>query len=44
MGSEDFSYYLNCAKGVFAYLGYKNEKKGSIYSPHHEKFSIDEDY
>lgn len=44
MGSEDFPYYLEHAKGVFAYLGYKNEKKGTIYSPHHEKFNIDEDY
>lgn len=25
-------------------MGYKNEAKGCIYPPHHEKFKIDEDY
>lgn len=44
MGSEDFPYYLNYAKGVYVNIGYKNEEKGSIYFPHHEKFKIDEDY
>jgi len=44
MGSEDFPYYTQHAKGVYALMGYKNEEKGSIYFPHHEKFNIDEDY
>lgn len=44
MGSEDFPYYLEHAKGAFVFFGYKNEEKGSIYFPHHEKFNIDEDY
>ncbi|CEN78486.1 amidohydrolase [Paraclostridium sordellii] len=43
MGSEDFPYYLKYAKGVYAYLGYNNKEKDSIYYPHHEKFKIDED-
>ncbi len=44
MASEDMPYYFQKAKGVYAFIGYKNEKKGSIYPPHHEKFKIDEDY
>ncbi len=44
MGSEDMSYYFQHAKGVFAFLGYRNEEKEAIYFPHHEKFKIDEDY
>jgi amidohydrolase len=43
MGSEDLPYYFQEAPGVFAWLGYGNEEKGSIYFPHHEKFNIDED-
>lgn len=43
MGSEDFPYYLKYAKGVYAYLGYNNKEKDSIYYPHHEKFKIDEE-
>lgn len=44
MGSEDMSYYFQKAKGVFAFLGYKNEDKGCIYPAHHEKFKLDEEY
>jgi amidohydrolase len=44
MASEDMSYYFQKAKGVYAIMGYKNEDKGCIYPPHHEKFKIDEGY
>jgi amidohydrolase len=44
MASEDMPYYFKYAKGIYANLGFKNEEKGSIYFPHHEKFKIDEDY
>lgn len=44
MGSEDMPYYFQHAKGVYAFIGYRNEEKDAIYFPHHEKFKIDEDY
>lgn len=44
MGSEDMPYYFQHAKGVYAFMGYRNEDKEAIYFPHHEKFKIDEDY
>jgi len=44
MGSEDMPYYFEHAKGVYAFVGYRNEEKKAIYFPHHEKFKIDEDY
>jgi amidohydrolase len=44
MGSEDMPYYFQHAKGVYAFMGYRNEEKEAIYFPHHEKFNIDEDY
>ena len=44
MASEDFSFYLEKAKGVYAFVGFRNEKKDAIYFPHHEKFILDEDY
>lgn len=44
MGSEDMPYYFQHAKGVYAFMGYKNKEKEAIYFPHHEKFKIDEDY
>lgn len=44
MGSEDMPFYFQHAKGIYAFMGYRNEAKGSIYFPHHEKFRIDEDY
>jgi len=37
-------YYFQHAKGVYAFIGYRNEEKDAIYFPHHEKFKIDEDY
>lgn len=44
MGSEDMPFYFQHAKGIYAFMGYRNEAKGSIYFPHHEKFRIDEEY
>lgn len=44
MASDDMAFYFQRAKGVYAFIGYKNEEKGSIYFPHHEKFKLDEDY
>lgn len=44
MGSEDMPYYFQHGKGVYAFLGYRNEEKEAIYFPHHERFKIDEDY
>ncbi|NLP34985.1 MAG: amidohydrolase [Clostridiales bacterium] len=44
MGSEDMPYYFQHAKGVYAFMGYRNEEQEAIYFPHHEKFKIDEDY
>lgn len=44
MGSEDMPYYFDYAKGVYVNIGYRNEEKGCIYFPHHEKFKLDEDY
>lgn len=44
MGSEDMPFYFQLAKGVYAFMGYRNEEKEAIYFPHHEKFKIDEDY
>lgn len=44
MGSEDAPYYFERAKGVYAFVGYRNEEKEAIYFPHHEKYKIDEDY
>ncbi|SIQ68195.1 amidohydrolase [Halanaerobium kushneri] len=44
MGSEDMAYYFKHAKGVYAFIGYRNEEKEAVYFPHHEKFKIDEDY
>ncbi len=44
MASEDMPYYFQKAKGVYAFIGYRNETKGCTFPPHHEKFKIDEDY
>lgn len=44
MASEDMPYYFQHAKGVYAFIGYRNEEKESIYPPHHEKYKIDEDF
>ncbi len=42
-GGEDFSFYLQHAKGVYLFLGCGNEEKGYIYPQHHEKYMADED-
>ena len=44
MASEDMSFYFQKARGLYAIIGYRNDKKNCIYPPHHEKFQIDEDY
>ena len=44
MGSEDMPYYFEKAPGAYAFVGYVNIEKDTIYFPHHEKFNIDEDY
>lgn len=44
MASDDMAYYLEKDEGIYIFAGYKNEEKGSIYFPHHEKFKLDEDY
>ena len=44
MGSADMPFYFQHAKGIYAFTGYRNEAKGSIYFPYHEKFRIHEDY
>lgn len=44
MGSEDMPYYFQHAKGIYAFMGYRNEEIEAIYFPHHEKFKIDENY
>lgn len=43
MGSEDMPYYFQHAKGAYAFLGYYNKEKDSVYFPHHEKYKLDED-
>lgn len=42
MGSEDFSYFLEKAPGVYALVGIRNEEKGIIYQNHHSKFNVEE--
>lgn len=44
MSSEDMPNYFQHAKGIYAFVGLRNEKKDAIYPLHHEKFNIDEDY
>lgn len=42
-GSEDFSYFLEKAPGLYLQVGAGNKEKGIIYPHHHPKFDIDED-
>ncbi|MDD2481701.1 MAG: M20 family metallopeptidase [Lutispora sp.] len=42
-GGEDFAVYLEKAPGAIAFVGVRNEEKGSCYPHHHERFNIDED-
>ncbi|XP_051139165.1 IAA-amino acid hydrolase ILR1-like 6 [Andrographis paniculata] len=43
MGSEDFSFYSEVIPSTFFFIGIKNEKLGSVHSPHSPHFTIDED-
>ncbi|MHA1511073.1 MAG: M20 metallopeptidase family protein [Promethearchaeota archaeon] len=42
MAGEDFSFYQQKIKGVFLFLGIKNNDKNIIHPHHHPKFDIDE--
>lgn len=42
MGSEDFSYYLEKAPGVYVLLGARNKEKGIDAPAHHPRFMVDE--
>lgn len=42
-GSEDFSYFLEKAPGLYLQVGAGNKAKGIDYPHHHPKFNIDED-
>ncbi len=42
MGSEDFSYYLEKAPGVYVLLGARNKEKGIDSPAHHPRFMVDE--
>jgi len=43
MGGEDFSAYLQKARGTFFYIGAGNPDKEAVYPHHHARFAIDED-
>ena len=43
MGSEDFSYFMEKAPGLYGFIGSRNEAKGYVYTNHHEKYTVDED-
>ncbi|MDR1834464.1 MAG: amidohydrolase [Fusobacteriaceae bacterium] len=43
MGSEDFSMLMKEAPGVYGFIGTVNKEKGSIYSNHDNKYTVDED-
>jgi carboxypeptidase Ss1 len=43
LGGEDFSRFLQKAKGSFYFLGTYNPKKGCIYPNHSSRFKVDED-
>jgi len=42
MAGEDFSYYLQKAKGCFLFVGAGNAACGAVHPHHHPKFDIDE--
>ncbi|MFD1361897.1 amidohydrolase [Lentibacillus salinarum] len=42
MNSEDFSYYTEEAPGVYGIIGAYNEAKGTVYSPHNDRYQLDE--
>ncbi len=43
MVSEDFSFYQQVSKGVFYFLGTKNEKLGFTHSLHNDQFNFNEE-
>ncbi|XP_015576080.1 IAA-amino acid hydrolase ILR1-like 5 isoform X2 [Ricinus communis] len=43
MAGEDFAFYQELIPGVMLSIGIRNEKLGSVYSPHSPYFFIDED-
>lgn len=43
MNSEDFSYYLKEAPGVYGIIGIYNEEKNTIHAPHDDCYELDED-
>ncbi|QGR19626.1 carboxypeptidase CpsA [Stygiolobus azoricus] len=42
LGAEDFSRFLQKAKGTYFFLGTRNEEKGCVYPNHSSKFCVDE--
>ena len=42
MGGDDFSAYLGCAPGCYAFIGAGSEESGAVYPHHHPRFRIDE--
>ncbi|KAI9125224.1 hypothetical protein K1719_003840 [Acacia pycnantha] len=42
-GSEDFAFFLEKVPGTFLLVGIRNDKSGTIYSPHNPYFVVDED-
>jgi len=43
LGVEDYSFFLDDAKGAFYHLGCGNTSKGIVYPLHSKEFDIDED-
>ena len=43
MGSEDFALFTEKVPGFFGYVGSRNPEKGTIYTNHNEKYTVDED-
>ena len=43
MGAEDYSFFLERAPGLLAFVGIGNGAKGANYPHHHGKFNMDED-
>ncbi|MDR1831810.1 MAG: amidohydrolase [Fusobacteriaceae bacterium] len=43
MGSEDFSMLMKEAPGIYGFIGSVNPEKGTIYSNHDNKYTVDED-
>ena len=42
LGAEDFSRFLQLARGTYYFLGTINKKKGCVYPNHSSKFKVDE--